>query len=301
VPREFWIAEREGRAVGRAGASLSTRYRATGYLGFFEVDVGDPGREALAADLIDAACTWLRGRGVKKVYGPVDLATWFSYRFRVPTKDTAGDDAEPPFAWEPINPPEYVRWFVDAGFTDAEHYHSVGFRTADADLAELVAATRVVHDEAQGRGFTFRSLDPARLSVDALLLYTLSIDAFRDSFLFEPIPVEVFRALYTAAGWGKERFVYFVLDPEVREVGFVLTFVDRGYAVVKTIAIRPEFRRQRLSTALMHLVFRAMSARGLRQAISALVRAGNTSEFLAMPHLGVRAWQHDYALFETSL
>ncbi len=302
VTREFWIAERDGRAVGRAGASLSPSHGATGYLGFFEVDVEDAGRAAVAAALIDAGSAWLRGRGVNTVYGPVDLATWFTYRFRVPTEDSADEEAEPPFAWEPVNPPEYVLWFLEAGFTEADRYHSIAFRADDPALVDLVAAaTRVVHDEARDKGFAFRPLDAARLDAEALLLYTLSMDAFRDNFLFEPIPADVFRALYAAAGGGGERFVYFVLDPHGREVGFVLAFVDRGYTVVKTIAVRPDSRGQRLSTALMHLVFGAMAARGLRQVISALVKTGNTSEFLGARHQSLRAWRHDYALFEKSL
>ncbi|MGH7323970.1 MAG: GNAT family N-acetyltransferase [Candidatus Rokuibacteriota bacterium] len=302
-PREFWIAETGGRAVGRVGASLSLTFPATGYLGFFELDVNDLARDAVAGALLDTARAWLGERGVRTIYGPLDLATWFNYRFRVPAEGSADEEAEASFAWEPVNPPEYARWFAEAGFREAERYCSVGFRIDDPALVDLVVATTgLAHDQARDKGLSFRPLDAARLEAELAVLYALSMEAFGENFLFEPIPLEVFRALYVA-GVARlaEPLIHFVLDPQGREAGFVFAFIDRGYAVIKTIAVRPQFRGRKVSTALMHLVFRDAAARGLHRAIAALVKTDSTSAILAARHERVQAWRHEYALYEQCL
>ena len=302
LSREFWIVEHEGRAVGRAGASLSPRFPATGYLGFFEVDVESAARDRVAAMLLDLARTWLHGRGARQVYGPLDLATWFTYRFRVPA-DATDEDAEAPFAWEPVNPPEYVHWFATHGFTEAQRYHSRGFAVEDPALMDrAVAMSGVLYDHARAEGFAFRPFDATRPEAELSVLYALSIEAFHDSFLFEPIPFETFRALGGGvAARFPERLTYFALDPHEREAGFIDAFVDRGYVVLKTVAVRPPFRRRKLSTVLLHLILRDAAARGVGRGISALVRTGNPSEVLGARHEQFWSWRHEYALFEGRL
>lgn len=303
VPREVWLAERRGRPLGRVGAALSTTYAATGYVGLFETDVYDPAARVAAGALIDSAIDWLGRHGARRVYGPLDFTTWFSYRFRIGAAADADEHAEAPFAWEPVNPPEYVQWFADRGFTEVRRYASLGFRAEDHALVGLlVAATGVTHDEVCARGYGFRRLDAARLGAELEILHCLSLESFRSNFLFEPIDFAMFSRLYVAASRQPQNsLTYFVLDATGREVGFVFAFIDRGYLVVKTIAVRPDFRDRRLATALTHLVFRDAAERGLQKAISALVAQGNTSEFIAARHEAIRAWRHHYALFERCL
>ena len=92
-------------------------------------------------------------------------------------------------------------------------------------------------------------------------------------------------------------------DGSGRLAGFVLAFVDGDTAVVKTIAVTPELRGKRISSALVHLVLKASVERGLRTVVSALVRRGNTSEHLASPYLklGVTPWKREYILMRRSL
>ncbi|HSM04702.1 MAG TPA: GNAT family N-acetyltransferase, partial [Longimicrobiales bacterium] len=75
-------------------------------------------------------------------------------------------------------------------------------------------------------------------------------------------------------------------------------FRDGGAAVVKSIAVSPEHRGRHLSTALIHHLLAAAEPAGVHEMISALVRTGNTSEFLSRRHLmpGVGTWRHRYAV-----
>jgi N-acetylglutamate synthase-like GNAT family acetyltransferase len=303
LPLEFWLVEHEGRAVGRVGASLSSSCPAIGYLGFFEVDIESVERDAAAAMLLDLARAWLGARGVRRIYGPVDLATWFSYRFRVPSATAVDEDTEAPFAWEPVNPPEYFRWFATRGFAEAERYHSQAFAVEDPALMDqVVCMSSASYEQARSEGFAFRIFDAARPEAELSALYAVSTEAFRGSFLFEPLAFPTFRTLGAAmAARFTERLTHFVLDASGREAGFVYAFVDRGYAVIKTLAVRPGFRGRKLSTALLHLVLREAGARGVHRGISALVKRGGPSELLGARHEQLRGWRHDYALFTERL
>lgn len=73
---EMFLAERDGRIVGRIMAILNRAYNEfhterSGFFGFFEVE-NDP--EASAA-LLDAARDWLRGHGAEVMQGPVNPST----------------------------------------------------------------------------------------------------------------------------------------------------------------------------------------------------------------------------------
>ena len=73
--------------------------------------------------------------------------------------------------------------------------------------------------------------------------------------------------------------------------------------VVKTVAVAPDARGSRLSTALFHLAAKAAADTGIHTFISALVRRANTSEYLGQPHLtpGVETWTQDYVLLRKGL
>ena len=71
----FWLAERDGRAVGRISAQVNRahleRYEdAVGHFGFFET-VDDP---AVAGALIETAAGWLGQRGMTRMRGPLSLS-----------------------------------------------------------------------------------------------------------------------------------------------------------------------------------------------------------------------------------
>ena len=108
APRNFWLLEDDGVPIGRIGANVSSRIPQSGYLGFFEVDTRHAGAGEAALELIGAACAFLQGK-VSRVCGPVNFNTWLPYRFRVNECD------ERCFAWEPVNPPDYVDYFSCRG------------------------------------------------------------------------------------------------------------------------------------------------------------------------------------------
>jgi GNAT superfamily N-acetyltransferase len=231
----------------------------------------------------------------------VDSSTWFAYRFALPVPEGSPDP--PPYAWEPRNPPEYPERFRRHGFADRERFETVGLRfprSGPYTIESLLAHSGRGWQSAASAGFSIERLD-GRTDPSAFLdeLHPLCAGAFADNPFFEPLPRTLFRALYAdALARTSGHLTFFARDGSGRLAGFVFAFPDRGAVVVKTVAVAPESRGAGLSSALLHAVFRAAVEAGVDRFVSALVRKGNTSEFLVKPHMvpSVVTWLREYVV-----
>lgn len=302
---ELFLAWEADQIVGRAAIVAAADDRRTASLGLFEIEVDRTAHPA-GRFLIDEACQWAFARGLPEVYAPVDVNSWFNYRFLVPPH---GENAAvAPYPWEPAQPEAYLALFRDTGFGDAEWYRTVGAEFEDRSgpgIDAPIGHTAKAFDAADAAGYAFECVDqPAKLAPLLDEMHTLCSEAFRDNLLFEPLPVDLFRRLYGGAAAARDcSLTQIVRDPAGRLAGFVFAFVDGDAVVIKTIAVIPEERGRHLSTALTHLVLANAAERGYRKFVSALVRRGNTSEFLSQPHLvpGLRAWTHDHVLLRRTV
>lgn len=299
-PFEMLMLHGSGRALVTA-----VNDRPAAAIGLVELAAGEAGENA-ARGIVAAAAEWAEQNGFDELIAPVDVNTWFTYRFLLPP--SPGATAPAPFAWEPAQPADYPRMFEALGFVELERYQTLGGDLTEAvgeDAAPVLAATEMAFKKAAQAGFTFHRLETAAALAPLLdELHVLCMDAFRDNLLFEPIPADLFRALYAESSGGHDAsLTHWVRDGSDRLAGFVLAFVDGDTAVVKTIAVTPELRGKRISSALVHLVLKASVERGLRTVVSALVRRGNTSEHLSSPYLklGVTPWKREYILMRRSL
>ena len=298
---ELFLAFDAGEPVGRAAIVAAADGRGTASLGLFEIAIGRHTTHRTGRRLIDTACEWARGRGLTEVYAPVDINSWFNYRFLVPPE---GENlAVAPYPWEPARPEAYLALFREAGFEDAEWYRTVGAEFDERSGSSMDAPVRYTakaFDAAVAAGYGFQRVGSAAELAPLLgEMHALCSAAFADNLLFEPLPLDVFRRLYGSAAAARDcSLTHTARDPAGRLAGFVFAFVDDGAVVIKTIAVIPEERGKRLSTALTHLVLTGAADRGHRKLISALVRRGNTSEFLSRPHLvpGLATWTHEYVL-----
>lgn len=111
---DYFIARRDGRAIGTIAAILNHRHNEfqeenVAHFGVFEVQ-NDP--EA-ANGLLQAACEWAAGRGVDKIVGPMNLST----------NDECGMLLEgydrPPVLLMTYNPAYYHDFMATAGFEKA--------------------------------------------------------------------------------------------------------------------------------------------------------------------------------------
>ncbi len=301
--REFWLCYHRGSPVARISANIPAGVAGTGYFGLLELDL-EADFEAIATTLLDAACDWLRQRGIRRVVGPIALNTWFPYRLRL-------DDGDPRlFAWEPVNPPDYVQVVEAAGFSPLTGYTSTAF----GNLAAVIDQLQPDYQRALADKYRFREFGRDPIEPHLPTLYRLSHAAFADNFLFEPIAQALFTEAYVAAAAsGEKRFLsWFVNDPQGEAVGFLHGFIDRAFIdekcrggdretaiVLKSAGIVPAARGRGLSNALVYLALREGLALGADYAISALVRAGIQSESYARK--GRFLWRHRYGLWHKIL
>lgn len=282
--REFQSAQRAavvllgdqpaGRIVARLSPFLKDETGAPiGLLGFFEC-LND---RTAAGALFDDAVLWLRGKGARRVVGPMDGDTWHRYRVNVGPFDRG------PFPLEPWNPPYYRELWERHGFTALETYSSKWIE----DVSVLLPALEPGLARSEQRGVRIRQLNRNRLREELALVHDLSTRIFADAFLYSPIAREEFLALYA----GIERF----LDPELvlfaetdsaDTVGFVFAYADPKRPAVhyKTIGVLAEWRRPGVAHALSHHVYTAALRRGLPQGNHALMRDDNRSQALDQGH-----------------
>lgn len=302
--REAWLATRHGRVVGRIHANLSWTRNDVGYIGFYEVDLGQEDHGAIAKALLDTATAWLAAQGAKELYGPIDWCTWFSYRFMLP-QDPARTHGRLCW-WEPVNPPEFVAHWESAGFEVAEHYSSKpSEHGAGASVAVTAALMKPAYDNAIAEGFVFRAFKQGEeLLEEAPNLYAVNMAGFAGNFLFEPIPFEIYRATLTGlVGKVDLGMSFWVLAPDGKPAGYIYSFQDQDYYVGKSLVVLPEYRSKALMPATGHLTLSECSKRGIPTVISALMRQGNRSERL-MRSADAHAesnWRHEYVLYGKKL
>ncbi len=283
---EFWILQENGKTIGRIGANKSAVYPGYGYIGFFQAQ-----DQKASSLLIEEALKWLKTKNVQEVFGPVCFNTWFPYRFKLPSEDKLQ------FMWEPANPPEYPGYFLKTGFEICEEYHTDGHD----GLEGIVSGTAHSLKKATDRGFTFRYFDePSLLDKEVPILHRLSMEGFKDNFLFEPIPLELFRQLYVPLAKKADlSYAVFAMNENKKEVGFFFNFIDSEYFVLKTATVSPECRGKGVSNAMLHLAAKKALDKGINKSISALVRSGLQSESYGRKQN--QLWKHNYVLYRRKI
>ncbi|HZM76536.1 MAG TPA: GNAT family N-acetyltransferase [Candidatus Limnocylindrales bacterium] len=307
---EYFVAlDNEEDRVGRMAAALGPHPNVglVGLLALTEKRSDKAWVHSVIDALLSSCESWLLSLGVNKVYGPVDFSTFFEYRLRDRTEEQGEEQGwGPDFSWEPTQPQSYLLAFEAAGYAPVERYHSEFYATTTTFPPQIVVkmmepAWRAAID----RGLEFIAFDEVR-PVEKLIpiIEAISLEAFKENFLYSPVPGEVFEALYSPAVQKVDLSLsLLVRAPDGQEVGFLYAFEDCGYCVIKSIAVRPDWRKLHLSSALVQRCLARAAQRGLTRFASALVREGNASEFLESRHHRhpVRVWKHHYTLVGKTL
>lgn len=181
---EFFIAERDGEAVGRISAHADSRWDQfqggkDAMFGFFET-ADDP---AVVQALFDAATEWAVARGRERILGPMDFTT----------NDEIGILIEgferPPMILEPWHPPCYQRLIEAEGFGKAMDVLMWELRMGQLKEGEKVdpsiheAAEKALHDE----GITIRNMRKREMAAEVRRFMDVYNEAWGDNWGFVPI------------------------------------------------------------------------------------------------------------------
>ncbi|MDJ0702864.1 MAG: hypothetical protein QNJ46_06240 [Leptolyngbyaceae cyanobacterium MO_188.B28] len=172
---QAFIAMSNGEVLGRIAASINRRLieredQQIGLFGFFEC-VQD---FEIAQALLEAACQWLRDRGVTQVRGPIDLSTHNNCLFLVDGFDS------PPMVMMPYNPPYYPDFMDKAGWRKAKDALAYNFPLDQPLPAEFEKGYRI----ACKAGVTFRPIHTKGepFERDCRALYQLFTKAFSNNW-----------------------------------------------------------------------------------------------------------------------
>lgn len=298
-PAALLIVEGPDGALARAGVFQGPASKRSGVIGLYET-APDPEGGHAAKLLMEGVMKWAVANDLEEIFAPVDVNTWFKYRVMLYPEETAS--LPNPFSWEPTTPPEHQRHFIDQGFEVAASFETIGLHipdTGEYTFGDLLTRTQSGYNTAVASGLQIERLTSENVQAVVPELHALCTDAFADNFLFEPIPLQAFQALYgNALATVPGHFTFLARNQEDRLVGFLFTFPDRDWLVIKTIAVAPDMRGRKLGTALTHAAYRDAGQAGFRRFITALVHEDNVSRFLLDPQKmpGVETWTRRYEL-----
>jgi len=175
---KLWMAERDGRPVGRISAQvddlvLEQMGLGTGQWGMFEA------LDAQAASaLIATAEDWLRDQGMTTALGPISLSIWDE-----PGLEIEGFD-EPPTVMMGHHRPEYAAWIEAAGYAKAKD-----LLTYEVDIADWwnEAIDRLIKAGERNPRIRIRKVDKSRFDEEARVVLGLLNDAWSDNWGYVPL------------------------------------------------------------------------------------------------------------------
>jgi GNAT superfamily N-acetyltransferase len=294
--RTHFVFEQDGRVIGKVSANTSLRDPERGYIGMFEFDPTFPNAETHVKELIHTAESWLKTKGVKTIYGPVNYSTMFEYRFELPRSPTEMN--VPEFFWEPTQPAVYVEWFQNLGYTIADEYHSRAF----SELHQILPKSESRFQDALKIGFNTRVFDFKNQPEQELrALARINAGSFEESFLAEPFDQKAYVELCAPQFFAYlSEFSFFILNPKGEEIGYFFLFPENGYLIWKTLAILPEYQGAGLASFGIHHALTLAEKHQIGKVVSALIRKGAGSEVLLKRGAEHLIWEHRYAVFSKS-
>jgi hypothetical protein len=240
-----FLALRKGMPAGRVAAFINGRLtvggEGVGTLGSYEVceDLEAP------ENLLGAALEWLRKKGIRRVWGPMNFTIFHGYRFM-----TRGFE-QTPFFGEPYNHPSYPGHFERAEFKPMAKWHSWDFTQEQVQLLRTSLTSDVgpydapVHPAVQIVGS-----DPASFNRAMTGLHRLVTLTFREHLGYTAISLEEFQEVYGELGsiLGRNQLVFAKIE-RVENVGFCLIYPDLAQ-ILQAKQCRPRNKTQRPSTVI---------------------------------------------------
>lgn len=285
---KFFSKEIDDREVASFAMIPSSLNRNDIYFGFFEYELL---HQQLIKEAMQEAIEWAKEEGYCRILGPININTWFNYRFKVGFN---GNDKD--YLWEPTNPTQYVDTIKELGFTISQSYSTI----ATGDIEKMLVKAESAKKRILTDGYTIRPIDMNNLQKELVSLYKISSAGFKDNYLYSPITQEQFILLYTA---GKDHFDFsytsFACDKNGDDVGFFFVLEQDEYIVMKSTTVLPQHRGKGISNAILHPSFKRAIEEGKKGYISALMIDGAQSNSYSKH--GSFLWSHQYALFEYKL
>ena len=214
---QLWLAERDGKIVGRISAQVDELVQehmgqGTGQWGMFEALDAEA-----AASLISTAEDWLRAQGMTRALGPIILSIWDE-----PGLEIEGFD-EPPTAMMGHHRPEYQTWIEAAGYQRSKDLITYALNIEHWDDPMI---DRLIAMGERNSRIRIRMVDKSKFKEEARLILNLLNDAWSNNWGYVPLT----EAEITYAGKKLKPIIFNelvrVAEVDGEPVAFMLTIPD---------------------------------------------------------------------------
>ena len=214
---QLWLAERDGRVVGRISAQvdelvLEQMGAGTGLIGMLEALA-----EEAAQALIATAEDWLRDQGMTRALGPISLSIWDQPGLLIEGFE------QPPTAMMGHHRPDYRGWIEAAGYSKAKDLYTYEL---DIRIDMIPMIRRLIDSGRRNARINLRKVDKSRFDEEAALILGILNDAWSDNWGFVPLtPSEIAYAGKKLRPIIFEDLVY-VAEVDGVPVAFMITIPD---------------------------------------------------------------------------
>ena len=175
---QFWLAEHDGRPVGRISAQVDELVQqhmalGTGQWGMFEALDADVG-----ARLIATAEQWLRAEGMTRVLGPISISIWDEPGLLIQGFE------EPPMVMMGHHRPAYRGWIEAAGYQKAKDLFTFEL---DIRIDMIPVIDRLIRSGEANRRIRIRDVDKSKFDQEAAIILDILNDAWSDNWGFVPL------------------------------------------------------------------------------------------------------------------
>ena len=315
---EFLIARSGGRVVGRIAAIKNDRHRAVhaeavGYFGFFEC-VND---RRVADELFQEAARWLKNHDLGVMRGPIN------YSMNEECGLLIGPFDRSPMIMMPYNPPYYVNFIEEFGFTKAKDLFAYE-ATRDSPLPDRIH--RLVDAARERMDLRVRPFDKKHSRRDIAIIADIYHSAWANHWGFIPMTgreVECMARDFLRIG-DPDLVRYAELEGE--PIGFILLLPDWNQALkrcngrlfpfgwarllwharridaVRALAfgVRPAYRKQGVDLLLGYEAYQAGVAKGYRRVEMSWIPEDLQQHICALEHIGARLTKR-YRIYDLPL
>lgn len=320
---EYFLAERDGRVVGRIAAIANRLHNEThndkvGFFGFFE-----SGNDQDVADrLFGAAAEWLRQRRFDTMRGPASFSVNDECGLLVDGFDT------PPTLMMPHNPPFYVDLMDRSGFKGVKNLlvYEGGGKIAFATVPERL--NRAVEIMRQRLGVTIRPFDMSRFDAEVDVIKRIYNLAWEKNWGFVPMTEHEIEHLaqqfkpvvqpdiIPMVEKDGEVIAFGLGLPDLNQVlrtnrgGYLLPVLPRLLWALKReklrrcriplLGILPQYRGKGLDSVLYHWIWNRAGEHGMYWGEAGWILEDNTAMNLGLEKMGFRVYR-TYRMYDKAL
>ena len=282
----FMVSDNENilcRAAAIINPNLKYENYVVGLIGLFESY-----DDQKAVDLLFSSINgYFKSLNINYVIGPMNGSTWSSYR-------TTLEDSMDPFFLDNYNKPYYSRFFLNSGFKTISAYYSSRCNSLNPNLERINKFSKYF----EKKGFVFRNINLDDLENDLNKIYQVTIDSFKNNFLYTDIPFSDFKELYfPIKKIVNPEFVILCENENKDPISFIFGIEDH-YAepdkslIIKTLATRSDYQFRGLGSYIIELFYQRAKRHGYREVIHALMQESNSSlNILADSHVRFREYE----------